>query len=372
MRILYVITRAEYGGAQAHLQLLLESAVQRGHVAAVVVGEDGPLSRSARAMGIKVYIARNLVQPIRPDKDVRALADIMHVIRAFHPDIVHLHSSKAGIIGRLAGRLAGVPRVFTAHGWAFSNGVPRARRAMALALERLASRWADRIITVSEYDRTLAIRNRVARADQLVTIHNGVPDTLYRAEPARPGPVIITMVARFAAQKDYHSLVAAAAGLKGEFRLQLIGDGPDVGAVRAQVKAAGLSGRTDFLGARDDVDQLLSKAHVFVLSSRWEGFPISIVEAMRAGLPVVASDVGGVREAVTEGKTGFLVPVGDVTCLRTRLQELLSDRQLRGTLGSAGRARYEQSFTVDRMLDATWRVYTQLGGSPGRFATPDS
>jgi glycosyltransferase involved in cell wall biosynthesis len=144
------------------------------------------------------------------------------------------------------------------------------------------------------------------------------------------------------------------------FRLSLVGEGQKQTAVQALAKELGLSGRVDFLGARDDVSHILAKANVFVLTSNWEGLPISILEAMRAGLPVIASDVGGVREAVIDGESGFLVDRGNLILLRSRLQQLLSDSELRKKMGEAGRKCYLEHFTVERMLEATLRVYNEV------------
>ncbi len=360
MRILYIITLAEFGGAQSHVRELLRFASKQNHTVGLVVGGPGPLSDAARQMGVEVMITPDLVQPIQPAKDIRALSKVRRAIQMFQPDIVHAHSSKAGVIGRLAARLEGVPRVFTAHGWAFSEGVLVRRKALAIVSERIASRWSDKIITVSDYDRNLALRHHVARPEQLITIHNGVDDTSYRADPGCDSSAILTMVARFAPPKNQSDLVLAAEDLKGEFEVEFIGDGPQIADIQAQVAGARLSRKVTFWGLRPDVPESLARTHVFVLVSKWEGLPISILEAMRAGLPVVASNVGGVREAVVDGETGFLVPSGDVVTLRDRLQRLLSDPELRARLGAAGRRRYERYFTLERMMQKTWKVYQSL------------
>lgn len=249
--------------------------------------------------------------------------------------------------------------VFTAHGWAFTEGVPERERRLYACAERLVAPLADRIITVSDHDRELALAHRVAAPERLVTIHNGVPDvpsSLF-ARPSE-GPPRLAMVARFEPQKDHFTLLDALAGLIDvSWELELIGDGPWRKAVEKRVEDLSLVRRVRFLGARKDVAQLLARAQVVVLSSKWEGLPRTILEAMRAGLPVVASDVGGVREAVADGETGFLVPRGDVAVLRDRLLRLIQSPQLRVRMGQAGRSRYERHFTFERMFDETMSVY---------------
>ena len=147
------------------------------------------------------------------------------------------------------------------------------------------------------------------------------------------------------------------AGIRQPFQLLLVGDGPERPAVEEKVARYGLRDRVEFAGNRLDVPELLAGSHVFALFTKWEGFPISILEAMRAGLPVVASDVNGVREAVADGSTGFLAPPQDVATFRQRLELLVSSASLRERMGAAGRRRFEQEFTVERMVQQTAEVY---------------
>ncbi|GAA6747090.1 glycosyltransferase family 4 protein [Thermus brockianus] len=366
MRVLYLITRAEPGGAQMHLLELLRAFRDRAELhLAVGQDEEDFLVKAARELGVETHLFAHMVQPIRPASDLRGLREVRDLIRRLRPDLVHAHSSKAGFLGRLAARSLGVRSVFTAHGWAFTDGVSPARRALALTLERLAGRVGDLVLAVSERDRELALRYRVVPPERIRVVWNGVPDTPLRADPGRHPPRIV-MVGRFAPQKDHALLLRALAGLRGlPWRLDLVGQGSLLPEVRALAERLGLGERVRFLGKRLDVDRILADAQVFVLASNWEGLPLSVLEAMRAGLPVVASDVGGVREAVLEGRTGYLVPRGDEGLLRERLALLLQDPHLRVALGSEGRRRYETHFTLERMLSQVWATYEELlaGGS---------
>jgi len=202
----------------------------------------------------------------------------------------------------------------------------------------------------------------VVPPSRIRVVHNGIPDTPFRADPAKHPPRIV-MVARFAPQKDQALLLRALAGLKElPWELELVGDGPLLPQAQALAEELDLGERVRFLGRRLDVDRVLAGAQVFVLASRWEGLPLTVLEAMRAGLPVVASDVGGVKEAVLEGETGFLVPRGDEGALRSRLALLLRDPALRVRMGRAGRRFYEEAFTLDRMLRKVWEAYASLLG----------
>jgi glycosyltransferase involved in cell wall biosynthesis len=272
------------------------------------------------------------------------------------------HSSKAGILGRLAGRSLKIPAVFTAHGWAFTPGVPPLKAAFYRRIERVVGPLARKIICVSEFDRRLALDARIIAADRVVTVHNGMPDIAptLRADPGR-SPARMVMVARYGPQKDHPTLLRALAGLQElEWELDLIGDGPLMGETESMAASLGLSGRVHFLGQRMDVAEIVARSQVSLLVTNWEGFPLSILEAMRAGLPVIASAVGGIEESVRDGETGYLVPRGDVEVLRDRIRRLLTDPSLRLRQGATGRTYFERHFTLDHFVAQTLDVYRHV------------
>ena len=354
-RVLYVITKGEPGGAQTHVLDLLTTGPAGEK--ALVTGSGGPLLDRAGQAGIYTRLVRSLVPEISPLADFTAIHELRSVIRDFRPQIVHCHSSKAGIVGRVAAWLEHVPSVFTAHGWAFTEGVPEPRRLIALAAERVVGGLTGAIITVSSYDYDLAIKACVVPTARLFVIHNGVADCPLRAEPGAAGPVKIVMVARCVPQKDHMTLLQAASQLRGDWELLFVGDGPRMEQVQQEIDRLGLGERVSLAGHRDDVPQILARAHVFCLASEREGLPISIIEAMRAGLPVVASAVGGVPELVAFGENGFLVGRRDAAGLARHLQALIVDPALRVQLGANSRARYERQFTVDKQMEKVGEIY---------------
>lgn len=367
MRIAYIVTRSDMiGGAQVHVRDLAASLLRQGHEAVVLTSGVGPYVEALRAAGVETVALRHLGPAIRPFRDFRALAEIHSVLRRVRPDLVSTHSSKAGILGRIAARLLGVPVVFTAHGWAFTPGIPRRQAAVYRRIEQLAAPLAARIITVSDFDRRLALSHRLASPDKIVTVHNGMPDIPadLRADPSR-SPVRLVMTARFEPQKDHTTLLRALVGLQHEsWQLDLIGEGPLLLDAQAMASGLGLAGRVRFWGQRMDVAERLADAQVAVLISNWEGFPRSILEAMRAGLPVVSSAVGGIAESVRDGETGFVVAQGDVDALRQRLKQLLDDPGLRARMGRGGRERYERHFTLDHTIEKTLAVYRDITAAP--------
>jgi glycosyltransferase involved in cell wall biosynthesis len=344
------------GGAQAHLLTLIRAL--RGSLdLSLGAGSEGPLTEEARALGVAVHVLPALTSAVRPWRDALATGQLARLLRAARPDLVSTHSFKAGLTGRYAARRVGIPAVFTAHGWGFTPGVPWPRRELALRLERLAARWSERIITVCETDRALALRRRVAASKRIVNVRNGVPDVGVRADPGRMGPMRLIMVARLEAPKDHDLLLRATASTGADWRITFVGDGPTRGRVESRARRLGLGERVEFLGWRRDVAEQLGRAHAFVLASRWEGLPLTVLEALRAGLPVVASDVGGVREAVSDGETGYVVPPGDEASLARRLAEVAGDPTMREKMGAAGRRLYETRFTSERMVAETLGVY---------------
>jgi len=364
VKIAYIVTRAEpIGGAQIHVRDMAEAMQRRGHAVIVLTGGEGHFTEDLRARQIETVILDHLTVPIRPWRDIRALRELRAALEAFGPDLVATHSAKAGVIGRMAARLLGVPVIVTTHGWSFTTGVPPLKAFVYRWIERVTGPFgADRTITVSEYDRQLALRAGILSESRMVTVHNGIPDMppALRADPSRTPPRMV-MVARFGAQKDHPTLLRALAGLRDlQWQLDLVGEGPLLSQTRSLAVSLGLEDRVHFLGQRMDVDRILANAQVGLLITNWEGFPLSILEAMRANLPVVASGVGGVSESVVDGVTGFVVPQGDVDVLRERLGRLLSDPALRASLGMRGRAEYETHFALERSVSKTLAVYESV------------
>jgi glycosyltransferase involved in cell wall biosynthesis len=313
-------------------------------------------------MGIRYVEVPGLERELDPLRDVAALARLRAAVRDFGPDLLSTHCAKAGVLGRLAARTLRIPALFTAHGWSFGDGVPGFRRRLYRWLERAAAPLGDRIIVVCDGDRQVAIGERVASARKLRLVYNGMPDSDLRAQPGSE-PVRLIMIARACEQKDYHTLIRALSELRDlKWHLDQVGDGPLLDDVRSTARELGLSERITFLGLREDVAPLLARSHIYLLISKWEGFPRSILEAMRAGLPVIASDVGGVREAVVDGETGFLVRRSDVAGLADRIRRLIESSAQRVEFGNAGRERYAERFTFERMLDETLAVYREVLG----------
>jgi glycosyltransferase involved in cell wall biosynthesis len=342
-RVLIVITLAEAGGAQSSVSLLLPALADQFDVTLAAHG-DGPLREAARAADVPFVALEHVRRSINPWRDLLGLIELVRLCLRLQPDILHAHSSKAGALGRPAGALAGVPiRIFTVHGWSFAAYRGLAGRAF-LRTERLLRRLTTSVVCVAGSVRDVGVAERACLPERTVVIHNAVDVSSFGDRTGPDSVPRIVSVGRFAFPKDFPALVDALAATTPDYRAAFIGEGPLLSEAARRLERRGLTERVELLGLRADVPDVLADADIFVLASRSEGLPISILEAMAAGLPVVASDVGGVSEAVVHGETGLLVPPGDPEALASALELLLRDSPLRQRMGAAGRRRAQARF----------------------------
>jgi glycosyltransferase involved in cell wall biosynthesis len=358
--VLIVITLAETGGAQSYVRDLVPALVERFEVVVAAHG-PGPLRDAVTAAGARFVPLRHVRRAISL-RDLLGLVELVRLMRRERPVLVHTNSSKAGVVGRVAAVLARVPvRIFTAHGWAFAAASGRSR-SLYLWADRLTQRVTTAVVCVSESERSTGLAARTCRADRTVVIHNAVDvDGASVATPDGGAPMRIVSVGRLAPPKDFLTLVRAVGKLeRGAVELTLLGDGPDRTAVEDEIASLGLAEDVTLAGEVPDVRAQLADADVFVLSSSSEGFPISVLEAMAAGLPVVAAAVGGVSEAVEDGVTGYLFAAGDAGSLAAKLAALASEPALRRRFGDAGRARAAAGFSLPQWRERHVRLYEDL------------
>lgn len=366
MKIAYVITRSdEIGGAHIHVRDLCVWLNGQGHEVLVFVGGDGPYLGILSDAKINYKKIGHMKRSIAPIDDVKAVFELRKSLSEFNPDIVSAHSAKAGMIGRLACSMLKIPCLFTAHGWSFTEGVRWPANILFQAIEFLLSPLSSAIITVCERDRMLAVEKGIAPLNKLRTIHNGMPSldrySVVKERSLDGKTPVLVMVARFEEQKDHRTLILALELLKyNEWLLRLVGDGPLLEDVKKLAQEKGISDRIEYLGRRKDVPEILRESDVFILSTKWEGFPRSILEAMRAALPVVASRVAGIPESVIDSETGYLVPVGDHILLSERIRKLLDSQSLRERFGKNARKKFLNDFTFERMAEQTLSVYQEV------------
>ncbi|HSN53185.1 MAG TPA: glycosyltransferase [Candidatus Sulfomarinibacteraceae bacterium] len=376
IRVLTAITRLELGGAQ---RVALHTAAhldRDGFAAGLAWGPGDVLDGEARALAdVACYEIAHLVRPVAPAADLRALAGLRRAIRDFRPDVVHTHSSKAGVLGRLAARLERVPVVVhTVHGFGFTPLQPPLKRAAFLAAERAAARWTSHFVAVSAVNLERGVELGLWPRERASVIRAGVRLDRFRgrgdgaAARTRLGlpaaaPVVL-QVGNFKPQKaplDFVRAAAAIARQVPEAHFVMVGDGPLRDAAEALAAELGIADRLHFPGWWDDVPGLLAATAVSVLSSRHEGLPCAVVESLAAGVPVVATAVDGTPEVVRPGVNGELVPPGDVGALAAAVAGLLTDepRRLRAAeVAADGLDEYD----IDRMVRALEELYRWLLG----------
>lgn len=360
MKIAQVITRMDtIGGAQVHVRDLSNHLAALGSEVVIITGAGKSTNHK---LDVHCYISPSLKRELNPFYDVQAIFEVRKILKETKPDVVATHSSKAGLIGRVAAWSLRIPTVFTAHGWAFTEGVAPKKRRFYIAIEKAIGKITDQVITVSHYDRHLADSNQVLPMHKMKTVHNGVLPLKPITNPNRINALVdILMVARFDVPKRQLNLIRACEKLRDlPWRLSFIGDGTKLDEARGYVEKRNLHDRVLFYGDMNNIEIPLSKSQLFVLLSDYEGLPLSILEAMQAGLPIIATDVGGVKEAVIDSDNGFLIPKGKEQLLIRRLTQLITDASLRESMGHRSRELFFEKFTFDRMLIETKDVYESV------------
>lgn len=354
-RVLIVITLAETGGAQTYVRNLLSMLVEEYDVTVAAHGE-GPLAEATRASGATFVPLIHVRRPLDPFRDVAGFFELWRLCRKTRPNLVHLNSSKVGILGAAATALAGVRvRVFTAHGWAF-NTETGIRAALYRTLHRMIRPLLTCVVCVSESELAVGLAARACLRSRSEVIRNGVPQR-QAAEGSRSGIVTVT---RLRAPKDIFTLVEAVAQHESLPQVTVVGDGPDRERLEEELAARGLDRRFDLVGDVPDAGPFLDRASLFVLSSRSEGLPMAVLEAMAAGLPVVATAVGGIPEVVRDGSSGLLAPPGDAAALGSALAELASNPERAAAFGTAGRRLIDEEFSIERCRQAHRELYERL------------
>lgn len=372
-RILYVITKLELGGAQKQLLSLIRCLDRGTNEVFLFTAKKGLLMPEASAIpGLCLKKSGFLERPLNPVKDLLALCEICRFIRENRIDIVHTHSSKAGIIGRLAAKLSGVNIVVhTVHGWPFNDYQPVFARLLYIWLERVCANFTARLIVVSRYDREKGLSNRIGNSAKYTLIRYGIDYREFSADVARArrdlgiagGDLIVGMIACFKPQKAPCDFIKLAAMITKEMpgvKFILAGDGALRKKIEGLIDKLKLTDKVMLLGWRSDIPRFLSAVDVFVLTSLWEGLPIAVLEAMASSRPVVATDTGGVREVVSENKTGFLVAREDISGMAGKLMLLLRDKNIREVIGQNARVGLGNDFQLEAMAKATCSLYESL------------
>lgn len=373
--VCHIITKLELGGAQQNTLFTVSHLDPSRFRVVLITGEPGLLDQEVRKLdGIAFYQVPSLVRPIRPWRDLRALLSLTALLRKLRPAIVHTHSSKAGILGRLAAWLAGVPIIIhSIHGFGFTRYQhPLVRLALVIG-ERLVAPVTIKFFAVSEANRQQGISLGLFSADQCTVIRSGVDLAALRQthvdvrvkrqalglEPTRP---VIGMMAPLKPQKaplDFVRVAELVHRIRPDTQFLLVGDGELREAVQAERARLGLSSVLHLTGWRRDTAEIMRCLDVFVLTSLWEGLPRVYLEAMASGVPVVGTKVDGAPEVVREGVTGFLVEPGAIQALAERVLYILSHPEEAKQMGCNGQE-LPSEFDIYEMVRQQEREYDKL------------
>jgi glycosyltransferase involved in cell wall biosynthesis len=384
------------GGPALHVSYLSAGLRDRGYETILVAGSVGQGEQSmayvAEELGVPVVTIPHLHREISPVRDLLATVRLARIIRAERPAILHTHTAKAGAVGRVAALLAGRRRppiiVHTFHGHVLRGYFGRFWTGVFRLLERWLARITDALVAVSPEVRDELVAFGVAPASKFRVIRLGIElderldrDGAARAETRRVMGIgderfVMGWIGRMTAVKRTDIVLRSFSRLKDEgvdAVLCMVGDGPDRRSVEDLAGELGVMRDSLFPGYQEDVGPFFAAFDVFVLPSGNEGTPVTAIEALASGCPVVATRVGGVPDVVTDGEDGFLVEPGDVEELAARLAQLANDPDLRGRMGAAGRERMRSRYAVDRLIDDIDRLYRDLlerkGVDPAAVAT---
>lgn len=381
--VCHVITRLIVGGAQENTILTCEGLHQRGYRVTLISGPtrgpEGSLVERARQGGYTFIVLPELIRAVNPWMDFRARRYLAMEFRCLRPDVVHTHSSKAGILGRLAAHDARVPLVVhTIHGMSFNRTQPALVRGAYAWLEWWAARRSHAIVTVADamIDQSVAAgicpRNRMRTVYSGMEVEQFTPSAVQRRETRRrwevcDDDIVVGTCARLFRRKGYEQLIpimAAAVRREPRLRFVWIGDGAQRAEYEAELARLGLAERTILPGLVPpaEVPRLLAGCDILAHTSQWEGLPRVVVQALLMQVPAVAFDIDGTPEVVLDGRTGCLVPLNDLDAFVDALCALATDEDARRRLGCAGRALCLERFDWRRMVDQLEALYRELGG----------
>ncbi|MDD4890939.1 MAG: glycosyltransferase family 4 protein [Phycisphaerae bacterium] len=389
MRICQIITRMIVGGAQENTLLTCEYLHRRGHEVVLLtgpaIGAEGSMLDRAMAGGYRVEIIESMRRSISPLKDLISFRRLYRLLRELQPDIVHTHSSKAGVLGRLAARDAGCPHiVHTIHGLPFNRLQSPRVNALYIRLEHHAAQFTDRLVSVADAMTEQAVAAGVAPRRLFETIYSGMATEPYlhaeqhRAEmraklKLEDGDVVVGTIARLSPGKGHDSLINAMQPLRDAppgLKFLWVGDGPLRPALEDRLTRLGLANRVILVGLvpSDQIPLYLSAMDVVLHPSYWEGLSRALPQALLAGLPVISYDIDGAREVVRHGENGFLLRTGDAEQLTWAIETMFSSPAMRQKMGNRHRTQWAEQFDAERMGSQLERLYREV--VRGKFRRP--
>lgn len=370
IKIAHIITKLELGGAQKTTLSLIRHLSKKHYEVHLITSPEGYLIEEARGIeGLNLFFVGSLVPQINVIKDLRAFFDIIKYLKQEDITVVHTHSSKAGIVGRWAAWFTGIRHIFhTVHGWPFYIHASPVVRLFYIIAEKLTSCVTSRLIVVSNADLRAGLRHINKRKEKYVKIPYGIESRKFFMKNHRIGKeniIRIAFIACYKAQKaPFDFIKVAAYVLKKNKNIEFIsaGDGILRPAVMKEASRLGLNGKIKFLGWQDDIANLLSVVDILLLTSRWEGLPVVVLEALASGIPVVSTDVGGVPEIIISGSNGFIEKKGDCEKLARDILLLADDMEKRIQFSIQAKKSFREEFDISYMSKRMQSLYREAEG----------
>jgi len=376
MKILYIVTQSSWGGAQKYVfELVL--ALKNEHQVEVACGGQGELMENLQKQSIKTYNLKYLKRDISFFSEIKSYFELNRLLKKTKPDILHVNSSKAGVLGSLAARKLPIKIIYTVHGAVFTAAFSRLFQKVFKLIEKVTAKYKHKIIAVSENDRRLWLKNKICQADKIKTINNGIDLDkekifLNRSdarnffnENARgfKNQKIIGTIANFYAEKNLLFLLKTFNHFFSENKnifLIIIGNGPEKNKLKKFIRENNLRDNVFLPGYLENASKYLKAFDIFVLPSKKEGFPYVLLEAQLAKVPIIASRKGGIPEIVIDGVNGLLFESENQKEFTEKIKKLLDDENLSNNLTRKAYLRVKEKFSKDDFILKTKNIYGEV------------
>lgn len=366
------ITQAVIGGTLEYLKLFFKYIDKEKYEVELICPSYGPMKSEIEKMGFKVYPVE-MKRGIDIINDYRCYREVKKIINTVKPNLVHCHSSKAGVIGRIASYKNKVPCVYNAHGWSFSMNINHKKKKFYAVIEKFCSKYCDVIINISDFEQKLALDYKIAPQNKMTTIYNGIDITKYEhkfdnrtilKEIGIPeNSYIVGMVGRLTKQKSPETFIKIAEILSKKIDncyFILVGDGDLRSEIEDLISLKKLNDKIKITGWTNEANKYVSIFDVGILTSKWEGFGLVLAEYMAAKKPVVASNVGGIPEIIRNGYNGFLVTSGDYIEFSKKILQIYNDNNLKVKLVKNAYNEVINKFNVNRVIDEHEKAYFDI------------
>lgn len=376
IKVAIIITKLELGGAQKVAISICEKLDKSKFEPFLICGCGGILDEETKNK-IKVFFVKGLVREISPIKDFKALYSIYKVLKQEKPVIVHTHSSKAGIIGRFAAKLCGIKNIIhTIHGFSFNDTQNFLKKNLFIFLERIGAKTSKYLIPVSTENITKGLNNHIGKKEQYKYIRLGVDINNFKNFKDTPSlkkelnineqNILVTTIGPFKPQKNLPDFIKIANNISKKyknFKFVIVGDGTLRSEFEKLIKEYDISDSIFLIGWRRDISNILNSSDIFVMTSLWEGLPISTIEAMCCGLSPIVNDVDGQREIIKNGFNGFLIKPYDIKSCEEKILLLVNDKKLKEDMSLNAKNSIDDTFSINYMIKRHEQLYLSICNS---------